>query len=85
MDRAINLPITGDIHAQLAQVVAVRFPMVLTRSLVGVHKRLHDFADVSLINRARMMQAGNDGSQRKVGGVIHPESPFALTLARRTS
>lgn len=84
-DRAINLPVTGDVHAQLAKRYARRGLVIATSLLVGIRQRFHDLADVPLIDRARVMQARNDGSQRKLGGVIHPESPFALTIARRTS
>ncbi|CAM5514927.1 hypothetical protein SSCI18S_03797 [Sphingobium scionense] len=84
-DRAINLSVAGDIHAQLSKRYARRGLMISTSLLVGIHQGFHDFADMPLIDGARVMQPGNDGSQRKLGGVVHPESPFALTIARRAS
>lgn len=84
-DRAINLPVAGDVHAQLAKRYACRGLVIAASFFVGINKRFHDLTDVPLIDRARVMQARNDGPQRKLGGVIHPESPFALTIARRAS
>ena len=74
MDRAIHLPVAGDIHAKRADRDAVAGSVPLGCLGVGVDKCLHDFGDVALIDGPGVMKAGNNGPERHVRRVIHADS-----------
>lgn len=76
MNRAINLPVAGDIHAQLAQGGSVAGAVSRCGATLSLNQRLDDLGNVSLIDRARVMQARHDRAQGKVGGRVHIDSPF---------
>lgn len=82
LDRGFDLPITGDIDAQLPQAVLVGGSVVAARLFGRVEHGRDDCGYVPLIDRARVVKAGDDRAQSHSGSVFH--TPLRAVLPSST-
>lgn len=81
LNGALHLRVSGNVHAQLTQRCSIIAPQRLGLFAIRLNQGVNDLADVPLVDCSRVMQAGDDRSQRQHGDSVHIDSRRACVEA----